>query len=169
MGIGRNLLGMAICEYDVKKNTVWVDYFIRNYISFAVLCHNEIKTTTTSTNQEEVSDSDSYNKTNVETEPYKPKYDTETYDIYAYRLLTRTVKERKGRSEYVYGGYAVSKTTAETYSIKTSAFTSKDDKDFSFWRFDVDFVPIKGAIVVVKFPKGDHEKYYDISQVSIQL
>lgn len=126
---------------------------------------NEIKTTTTSTNQEEVSDSDSYNKTNVETEPYKPKYDTETYDIYAYRLLTRTVKERKRRSEYVYGGYAVSKTTAETYSIKTSAFTSKDDKDFSFWRFDVDFVPIKGAIVVVKFPKGDHEKYYDISQV----
>lgn len=107
-------------------------------------------------------DNDSSQESETLNDNYLSQEENEEYDIYAYDLTTREIKSRNGQDEYVYGGNVISSNQAESYGYHTTPITKEGDKTFKFWRNDVDFVPEKGEIVLVRFPKGNHKTYIDI-------
>ncbi|MGE7649200.1 hypothetical protein ACQKM1_15650 [Peribacillus frigoritolerans] len=89
----------------------------------------------------------------------------EEFDSIAYELLTREEGKRNGNPEYIYGGFSIGADRAEMYGYTTTPITNEDDKNFHFWRYDVDFTPEKGLVILVKYPKGNHDKYIDIELI----
>ncbi|WP_258319429.1 hypothetical protein [Bacillus velezensis] len=107
-------------------------------------------------------DNDSSQESEALNDKYLNKEENKEYDIYAYDLKTREIQSRNGQREYVYGGNVISSTQAEKYGYHTTPITKEGDKTIKFWRNDVKFVPEKGEIVLVRFPKGNHKTFVDI-------
>ena len=88
------------------------------------------------------------------------------YDIFLYKLSIREEGIRNGRLEYIYTGFAIDRDIAKKlYGYSTTPITNKEDERFSFWRYDVDFVPEKMDIILVKYPKGNRDKILDIKVI----
>ncbi|MDU0072091.1 MULTISPECIES: hypothetical protein [Bacillus] len=119
------------------------------------------------TNSEETYNQDEIIQPNpvVDLNSNEPKDETDEYDVYAYRLDTREISERNGAKEYVYGGDALDRSEAEVYGYKTTPIKNEEEQSFKFWRFDVDFVPEEGDIILVKYPRGNHKEYTDIQVI----
>lgn len=85
--------------------------------------------------------------------------ETEMYDIFLYKLSIREEGIRNGRLEYIYTGFAIDRDIADRdiakklYGYSTTPITNKEDERFSFWRYDVDFVPEKMDIILEAISK----------------
>ncbi|TNU64280.1 hypothetical protein FH505_10775 [Bacillus velezensis] len=107
-------------------------------------------------------DNDSSQESEALNDKYLSREENKEYDIYAYDLTTREIQSRNGQDEYVYRGNVISSSQAESYGYHTTPITKEVAKSIKFWRNDVDFVPKKGEIVLVKFPKGNYKTYIDV-------
>ncbi|MED4861406.1 hypothetical protein [Bacillus atrophaeus] len=86
----------------------------------------------------------------------------EEYDSIAYRLSSQEVGNRNGQQEYKYSAYYVPNEQLEVYGKTANGIVNEEDKEIKFWRYDVDFVPKKWDLILVKYPKGNHKKFIDI-------
>ncbi|MFP7694082.1 hypothetical protein ACLH26_14945 [Bacillus subtilis] len=142
------VIGIILIVYFSKDHE---DYTANSYIQEEVV-NDDLGQSNNKVNSEK----NEHNNQSEENEEYQE------YDSIAYRLSNREVGNRNGQQEYKYTAYYVPNEQLEVYGKKANRIVNEENKEIKFWRYDVDFVPRKWDLILVKYPKGNHKKFIDI-------